>query len=119
MKNINKKILIVEDDENFLFILQKVFTSSGFSVITAKNGEAAVELAKNEKPDIILSDFLLPRLDGMSMAKKLKELKITTPVVFLTNIENENKNDKEFDYLIKSKMEISEIVEKIKEKLKV
>lgn len=118
MKKIDKKILIVEDDKDFLFILQKVFTKHGFSVVTAKDGELAVEVAASEKPDLILSDVLMPRLDGPGMAKKLQESKIEIPVIFLTNVDNKD-NSKKFDYLIKSKLRIDEIVEKVKRKLEI
>jgi len=116
MKKINKKILIVEDDEDFLFILQKIFTERGFSVVTAKDGEKAVETAKKEKPNLILSDILMPRLDGYGMAKKLREIKMDIPVVFLTNVETKG-DIKKFDYLQKSKVHINDVVEKIKKKL--
>lgn len=114
MKKNNKKILIIEDDDNFLFILGKMFTAEGFTVVTAKDGEAGIDAAATEKPDLILSDVLMPRMDGPTMAKKLEEAKIKTPVVFLTNVEN---RDKEHDYLLKSKLHLDEIVQKIKEKL--
>jgi len=115
----NKKILIVEDDEDFLFILEKMFTSAGFSVATAKDGEAGIEAAKTENPDLILSDVLMPRMDGPAMAEKILELKLPAPIVFLTNVENTDKKNEKFDYLIKSKLHLDEIVEAIKKKLKV
>lgn len=119
MKKIDKKVLIVEDDEDFLFILQKVFASSGFTVITAKDGESAINVATKENPDLIISDVLMPRLDGHSMAKRLKDLKNSTPILFLTNVENKDENIKKTDYLIKSKLHLTEIVERAKKKLKV
>lgn len=73
MKKIDKKILIVEDDPNFLIILQKKFESEGFSVIGAEDGKDCLNLLENEKPDMIVSDILLPRLDGIEMAKKIKK----------------------------------------------
>jgi CheY-like chemotaxis protein len=116
MQKNNKKILIVEDDEDFLFILEKMFTSEGFSVVTAKNGEAGINAATKEIPDLILSDVLMPRMDGPTMVKKLQELKISAPIVFLTNVENRDNSGK-FDYLMKSKMHLNEIVTAIKTKL--
>lgn len=117
MLKLNKKILIVEDDENFLSILEKVFSSEGFSVITAKDGESGVSAAEKEKPDLIISDVLLPRLDGPAMAKKIRELKILAPIMFLTNVADGERDNAEFDYLIKSEMHIDDIVAKVKEKL--
>lgn len=119
MTNTNKKILIIEDEEIFLSILQKVFSSEGFSVLTAKDGKEGVSIAEKEKPDLIISDILMPRMDGLAMAKKMRELKISAPIIFLTNIENQEQNAKKFDYFIKSELHIDEIVAKVKKKLNV
>ena len=117
MEKINKKILIVEDEENFLSILKKVFSLEGISVITAVNGEQGANIAQKEKPDLIISDVLLPKLDGKAMAKKIRESGITSPIMFLTNVENEDKDNKEFEYLIKSELHIDDVVAKAKEKI--
>src|SRR3989344_5966285 len=117
-----KKILIVEDDEDFSYILQKKFEAEGFSVIIAKDGEEGAMAAEKEKPDLILSDMLMPKMDGLAMAKKIKETNTKVPIIFLTNIkdvsytENIKKSDN-FEYLIKSDTRINEIVEKAKSKL--
>lgn len=116
----NKKILIVEDDEAFLDIFKNIFTAEGFQVVTARDGETGIDVALLEKPDLIISDVLMPRLDGPSMAKKLRELKTSTPIIFLTNIDDEvgnAENIENIEYLIKSKMGLDEIVAKVKNKL--
>jgi len=116
-KEINKKILIVEDDEDFCFILKKILLAEGFTVVTAKDGQAGADCAVSEKPDLIISDVLMPKMDGPSMARKIKECGIIVPIMFLTNVENEDESIKECDYLIKSEIHINEIVDKIKQKL--
>ena len=117
METIGKKILIVEDEENFLSILKKVFSLEGITVVIAVNGEQGVDMAQKEKPDLIISDVLLPKLDGKSMAKKIRELGVTSPIIFLTNTENEDKDNKEFEYFIKSEMHIDDVVAKVKVKM--
>jgi two-component system alkaline phosphatase synthesis response regulator PhoP len=121
MENNNKKILIVEDDEDFLFILEKVFKAAGFMVVTAKDGEAGINAAVKEKPNLILSDVLMPRMDGPTMAAKIKETNKTTPIVFLTNVSGEIKNTDgaPFKYLMKSELHLNEIVEAVKIKLNI
>lgn len=120
-KTINKKILIVEDDKDFLAILQKKFTAEGFSIIAAENGEEAIDIAEREKPDLILSDILMPKMDGLAMAKKIKEFNKNVPIIFLTNLKDADYINKEksneFDYLIKSELRIDDIVAKSKTKL--
>ena len=118
-KTINKKILIVEDDKDFLAILQKKFATEGFSVVVAENGEEAIEIAEREKPDLILSDVLMPKMDGVTMGKKIRESNKNIAIILLTNLKDDDYTEKsnEFDYLIKSELRIDDIVAKSKIKL--
>jgi|SRR3989344_7074987 len=119
MPKIDKKILIVEDDEDFIFILEKKLTMEGFAILKAKDGLEGIKLAQEENPDLILSDMLMPGMDGIAMAKKIREFNADVPVIFLTNIKNPEytpemqKKDK-FDYLIKANTKIGDIVNKAK-----
>ncbi len=81
-----KKILIVDDEEDVLLILEKRFTTEGYSVITADNGDHAIFLAKCQKPDLIVLDIQMPDMDGGEVASRLKEDSTTCniPVVFST-----------------------------------
>ncbi len=112
----SKKILIVEDDEDFLSILKIKFTAEGFSVVTAKNGEEGISVAESEKPDLIISDILMPIMNGVDMAGKIKESNKNAQILFLTNTQDAG-YAKGFDYLIKANLRINEIVEKVKIKL--
>lgn len=120
-KKLNKKVLIVEDDEDFLSILKMKFESEGFSIVTAQDGGEAIEVAEKEKPDLILSDVLLPKINGIEMAKKIRESNKEVQVVFLTNLTDAAYIDEikksDFSYLIKSDFKISDVVEKVKDKL--
>ncbi|OGZ69505.1 MAG: hypothetical protein A3D44_03760 [Candidatus Staskawiczbacteria bacterium RIFCSPHIGHO2_02_FULL_42_22] len=124
MNKVNKKVLIVEDDEDFIFILEKKFTMEGFSVLKAKDGEEGMAVAKKEKPDLVITDILMPKMDGIVMAKKIRETDPDVPIIFLTNIKDVDytipvqKSDK-FEYLIKSDTRIDDIVAKAKATLKV
>lgn len=122
VKKTVKKILIVEDDKDFLSILKIKFTSEGFSVVTAENGEEGLKMAEEEKPDLVLSDVLMPKLDGVEMAKKIKEANKNTLIILLTNIKDTGYSENmkklgEFDCLIKSELRINDIVDKVKAKL--
>ena len=121
-EKINKKILFVEDDEDFLFILKTKFTNEGFAVFTAENGEAALEVVEKEKPDMVVTDVLMPKMNGIDMAKKIRETDKDVPVLFLTNLKDTEYTDdiKKIDkaeILIKSETRIDDIVEKVKTKL--
>jgi len=81
-----KKILIVNDEKDTLFILERGLAARGYSVITADNGYDAIILAKSKRPDLIVLDILMPDMDGAAVAAKLKENPATKniPVIFLT-----------------------------------
>lgn len=123
MNEINKKILIVEDDKDFLWILKQSFMSAGFVVFTAGDGEEGLAVAKKEKPDLILLDIIMPKMDGIEMAKKLQEAKSSAQIVFLTNMKDESHISKAMEtvptteYIIKSDLNVNEVVDRVKSKL--
>ena len=86
-KNSNKKkarVLIVEDDSSLLFGLKKNLQFEGYEVLTASDGEAGLGLAVDERPDLIILDVMLPRMNGFEVCEVLRSNKVETPVIFLT-----------------------------------
>ena len=81
-----KKILIVDDERDALFILEKELAARGYYIIAADNGNDALNLAKSEHPDLIILDIWMPGMDGAEVAEKLGEDARTKdiPVIFLT-----------------------------------
>lgn len=79
-------ILIVDDNPNNVQLLKAVMTMRGFDVLVAKNGLHALETVKEELPDIILLDIMMPEMDGFEACQKLKESPTTKniPIIFLT-----------------------------------
>lgn len=117
-----KKILIVEDEVALLRVLSDKFVGEGFSVLEAKNGLMGLKMALEEKPDVILLDILMPELDGIKMMEQLREsgdYGKEVPVVVLTNLDADEKitlavtKAEPAYYLIKSNVEMNEIVEKV------
>ena len=123
MEKTKKIILLVEDDKDYLWLLREGFKSPDLSIIYATNGEDGLAMAEQEKPDLIISDIILPRIDGIAMAKKIKEKGIDTPIIFLTNLSDSEhiveaiKNISAADYIIKSETHIDQIVARAREKL--
>ncbi|UCG51092.1 MAG: response regulator [Candidatus Latescibacterota bacterium] len=80
------KILVVDDEVYILHILEFSLGAEGFEVITANNGELAVEKAVHEKPDLIVLDIMMPVLDGYETCRRLKRDSETKhiPVILLT-----------------------------------
>lgn len=122
MDKVNKKILIVEDDKPFLWILRQSFSSEGFEIAIAENGEEGLKMAEEEKPDLILLDILMPIMDGIETAKRIRAKGINVPVIFLTNmsdVEHISKAEETIpsDYIIKSDLSVDKIIALVKSKL--
>ncbi len=83
-----KKILVVDDEKDVLFMLEKRLKAEGYSVITTTNGKNAIALAQSQRPDIIILDIVMPGMDGAEVAATLKEHLLTRsiPVIFLTGL---------------------------------
>jgi len=84
----SKKILIVDDEKNIVDILKFNLNKEGYTTIEAYDGEQAINLALNEKPDLILLDVMLPKVDGFEVCTWLRKT-ITTPILMLTAKEEE------------------------------
>jgi two-component system alkaline phosphatase synthesis response regulator PhoP len=80
------KILVVDDEINITQILQFSIGAEGYEVITAQNGEEAIDKARREQPDLIILDIMMPRIDGYEACRILKANPLTKniPVVLLT-----------------------------------
>ena len=116
-----QKILLVEDDSFLSNIYQTKFTKEGYQVVVAGDGEEALKAVKIKKPDIILLDVLLPKLDGFAVLEKLKKDPETKdiPVILLTNLGQRDDVERGLalgavDYLIKAHFKPSETVAKVK-----
>ena len=67
-----EKILIVDDEENILELLNFNLKNAGYEVYTANNGEKALKLAKENKPNLVLLDLMIPGIDGLDVCKEIK-----------------------------------------------
>lgn len=119
-----KKILIVEDDDSLRRALAEKLLYEKFAVFEAENGIVGFEEALRERPDLILLDVIMPKMDGLTMLSKLREDswgKIAQ-VIMLTNVNDgesvlKSLDQAAFDYLIKSDWKLEDIVRKIRERL--
>ncbi len=82
----DKRILIADDDPVILRLLQVNLELEGYAVVTANNGQEAIDAAAAEKPDLVILDIMMPRLDGYQACEKLKADEATRdiPVIFLS-----------------------------------
>jgi CheY-like chemotaxis protein len=88
-----KKILLADDDPDVLEDLSVLFEDEGLEIVTARNGEEALEKIRAENPSLIILDLLMPRIDGFTVLKVLREEewrdRASIPVIVLTSIREE------------------------------
>ena len=78
------KILFVEDEEDLTLIVADTLRGQGYEVITAVDGLDGLEKFKSEVADIVVADVMMPKMDGFTMAKEIRNLSPTVPLLFLT-----------------------------------
>ena len=94
------KVLIIDDEADFCYFVRKNLMRDGlFDVVFATNGKSGIELAKNERPDIILLDMLMPGMSGDEVASVLKGQAVTAtiPILYLTALATDEDADEEMD----------------------
>jgi two-component system, OmpR family, alkaline phosphatase synthesis response regulator PhoP len=89
-----KKLLVVDDEQSIATLLQYNLQQAGFNVVTARDGEEGYHMAIEERPDLIVLDLMLPKMDGIEVCKRLRQQKIMTPILMLTA------KDDEFDKVL-------------------
>jgi DNA-binding response OmpR family regulator len=77
-------ILVVEDAREVLSVLERTLSDSGFNVMTAMDGESGLALALDRRPDLVILDIGLPKLDGYDVARELRSRGFTNPLLMLT-----------------------------------
>lgn len=89
----SKKILIVDDEPDILVFLSYNFRKKGYTVVTANNGLEGIKKAKAEIPNLIISDILMPEMDGIEMCREIRSdlLLRKIPFIFLTAVNDDYK----------------------------
>jgi len=83
-EDIMDKILIVDDDQKLLKMLERTLIYEGFDAVTSTDGESALEKVYSERPDVIILDWMLPKLDGIGVLEALRQEQNETPILMLT-----------------------------------
>lgn len=78
------KILIADDDQNLLKMLRRTLVYEGFEVVTASDGEEALDVIHVQQPDLIVLDWMMPKMDGMAVVETLRSIENVTPILMLT-----------------------------------
>lgn len=109
------KIIIAEDDTVLRDLYLRKFTADLYDIRTAANGQEALDLIAQEKPDLVLLDINMPVLDGFGVLEKLPKAIRTFPIVMLTNFDDQANRDRGAalgvdDYFVKKDMTIKSLV---------
>ena len=120
----SKTILIVEDEKDLREALATAFTYEGFLTLTAEDGEIGLATALREKPDMILLDVMMPKMDGLAVLKNLRkdEWGKEARVIVMTALDELDKVAEVIEagvdeYIMKTSITLNGIVTKVKEKL--
>ena len=120
-----KKILVIEDDKFLRELISQKLIKEGYEAVKVADGEKGVKAVKEEKPDLILLDLVLPGISGFEALAQIKEDPVLAeiPVIVLSNLSQKNDIEKALkmgadDYLVKAYKTPDEIVEKIASVLK-
>lgn len=118
----SNKILFVEDEKDLTLIVADTLRGQGYDIITAGDGIEGLEKFKTEAADIVVADVMMPKMDGFSMAKEIRKLSPTVPLLFLTAKSTIDDVEQGFeiganDYL-KKPFELRELIVRIRSLLK-
>lgn len=119
-----KKVLVIDDEKVLMELLVSKMQQAGFAALGARDGQEGLDMALKEKPDLILLDIVMPKMDGITMIKKLREDKWgkSAPVIVLSNLNTAESVERSmaagvFDYLVKVDYSLDDLVEIAKKKL--
>lgn len=127
-KTSKKKILVTEDDARLREILIAAFSKAGFEVYGAEDGKEGLKSAIANKPDLMIVDILMPKLDGLAMMKQIRKSSpwgSLVPIIILTNLQtNDNltkkalKEELIYPLMVKAQVKIVDIIKEAKKLLK-
>ena len=117
MEQLAKRILLAEDDRFLRRAAESALKRAGFTVLPAADGEEALRLARAEKPDLVLLDLIMPKLQGFEVLKALKADPTTAmiPVIVLSNLGQDGDVQRALEsgavaYLVKANLSLEELV---------
>ena len=91
------KTLIVEDDDSVQMLLVEIFKENNYITFKASNGKIGLELCREYKPDVILTDLLMPVMDGFSFIEAVRKFDKTTPIIVISGTSNDRHWDRAFN----------------------
>lgn len=127
MPEAKKIILVVEDEVAMLEALANKFRKEGFEVIQCEDGEDGFAKSREHHPDLVMLDIIMPKMDGITLMKKIREegeWGSEVPIIMLTNLSDpesvyEAAKYKVYDFLVKTDWKLDDVAKLVKEKLNI
>ena len=111
----NAKILVVDDDPDMRETLQMILESGGYTVVMAEDGEQCLAKLKEEQPDLLILDLLMPRMDGFEVCKALKDPRYAKyarmPIIILSSVQ-EGVSQRRYELETGVRLDVDDYVEK-------
>jgi two-component system response regulator (stage 0 sporulation protein F) len=98
MENKNIRVLVVDDEADFRQLMTYWLESKGYAVLTAADGEAAIQQVKDKKPDVVFMDLRMPVMDGTEAIKKIREFDKDIPIIIISAYVDDPKVKEAVDY---------------------
>ena len=121
MEDSKQRILLIDDERDILEVIGYFLKREGYEVSAAESGAEALELMKEQSFDVVICDYLMPKMDGISLLKKIREKKDYTSFVFFSGNADENHEVKMIGlgaYQLVQKNDFKKLPEAIKRTLK-
>lgn len=119
-----KTVLIVEDEQSMQRALKNKIEHAGYAVSCANDGEEALVSLRASRPELVLLDLIMPKMDGISVLRQMKsdESLRSVPVVILTNLSSGDKVAEAmqlgiFDFLVKANYSLDDVLKKVAERI--
>ncbi|MBA2403968.1 MAG: response regulator [Bdellovibrionales bacterium] len=115
------QILLIDDEPDILYVLRLMLSTEGFEVSVAENGAVALEKIATTKFDVVVCDYMMPKMDGPTILRQVREKKDYTPFIFFSGLDDENLGAKmiglgAYEFLPKS--HIQKLIETLKKTVK-
>jgi len=112
------KILLCEDDAHIRKLIVTYLSSQGFNVLESDNGMSAWSIFQNEKIDVVITDLMMPKMDGFSLTQKIRSSQKDVPILILSALESMEDKEKGFisgtdDYMVKP-IDLKELLMRLK-----
>jgi two-component system alkaline phosphatase synthesis response regulator PhoP len=115
MMETDTKILVVDDDPDMRETLQMILESGGYNVVLAEDGEQCLAKLKEEQPDMLILDLLMPNMDGFEVCKALKDPRLAKyagiPIVILSSVQ-EDVSQRRYELEMGIQLDVDDYVEK-------